>query len=142
MSLTPQFEAAPGGLSKRAARRLIQRAFVLAGRDRNVRQHTREVELASVWVIEDWGLEWTVLIRRGRLEFDRRLARQPDIRVSWEKAETLLSESQRSSAAPLDCQYEGPAEACRVWRIVHNAFRAALSELLQNPVDEDGSRLV
>ena len=142
MSHAPQFETAPGGLSKRAARRLIQRAFVLAGRDRRVRQHTREIELVSIWAIEDWELEWTVQIRRGRLEFDRRLARQPDIRVSWEKAEALWSESERSPAGPLACRYEGPAEARRMWEIVYHAFRAALSDLLRNPVDENGTSLV
>jgi hypothetical protein len=142
MSLAPHFETAPGGLSKRAARRLIQRAFVLAGRDRNVRQHTREIELASVWVIEDWGLEWTVLIRRGRLEFERRPARNPDLRVAWATAEAFFGPIRGQSSTKTQCEYEGVAEARRVWETVYHAFRTALSDLLRNPVDEDGTSLV
>src|SRR5438128_9637996 len=47
-------------LSKRAARRLIQRALVLTGRDRHVREHIREARLTMLWVLEDWGFAWTV----------------------------------------------------------------------------------
>jgi len=142
MSHSPDFESSPGGLSKRAAQRVIQRALVLAGRNRNVRQHIRETDLTSVWSIDDWGLEWAVAIRHGKLDFDRRLPNQPDIRVSWPTAETFFDEADATHARASSLQYEGPAEARRMWDIIHQAFRAELKNLLQNPVDQDGRSLV
>jgi len=158
MSHAPEFATSPGGLSKRAAQRLIQRAIVLAARDRNVRQHIREADLDSVWEIADWRMEWAVAIRRGRLEFDRRLPHRPDIRVTWPSAEdffagiappeapgpqdTLETGERRGNANLVQPRYEGPMEARRTWEVVLKAFRAALGELLQNPVDQDGRNLI
>ena len=140
MSHRPEFEAAPGGLSKRAAQRLIQRALVIAGRSRNVRQHIREADLTSVWTIADWDLEWTVAIRRGAIEFDRRLPHRPDIQVTWATADGFFAQAENGGAAEL--QYDGPVEARRIWEVVYAAFRAALKDLLLNPVDADGRSLV
>ncbi|HEY6291812.1 MAG TPA: hypothetical protein VI455_09675 [Terriglobia bacterium] len=154
MSHSPQFEEAPAGLSKRAAQRLIQRALVLAARSRKVRQHIREADLTSVWTIVDWGLEWAVMIRRGKLDFDRRLPHQPDIRVAWPTAEAFFAQTEAADSSvgpsehevqPMDqsvAQYEGPHEVRRTWNVIHQAFRAALNELLQNPVDQDGRSLL
>jgi len=72
--------------SKRAARRILQRAFVLTGRDRQLRQHIREARLTTLWVLEDWDLVWTVIIDRGKIEFDRRPAKHPDLTFNWETA--------------------------------------------------------
>jgi len=135
------FDAAPHGLSKRAAQRLIQRALVLAGRSRNVRQHIREADLSSIWTIEDWGLEWAVKIRRRRLDFDRRLPHQPDIRITWPTAEGLFGEGSGSEPVADQARFEGPPEARRIWDVIHHAFSVALGELLKNPVDQDGRRL-
>lgn len=140
MSRTDEFEG-PHDLSKRAAQRLIQRALVLAGRSRNVKQHIREADLTSVWTIEDWGLEWAVEIRRGRLDFDRRLPHQPDIRITWPTAEGFFAAGRQSGPLTAQARYEGPPEACRLWDVVHQAFAVALGEVLQNPVDQDGRRL-
>ena len=142
MSHSADFESSPDGLSKRAAQRLIQRALVLAGRSRNVRQHVREADLTSVWSIDDWRLEWAVAIHRGKLDFDRRLPNQPDIRVSWPTAEAFFREadSRRSGSSPM--QYQGPPELRRMWDIIYQAFYSALKDLLQNPVDQDGRSLV
>lgn len=139
-------------LSKRAAQRLIQRALVLAARSRSVRQHIRQADLTSIWAIEDWGLEWAVTIRRGKLHFDRHLPHQPDIRVGWPTAEAFFGGPAESRASPSSpdaktadsdaAQYDGPPEARRTWDVIHQAFRAALTELLQNPVDHDGRSLV
>ena len=52
-------------ISKRAARRVIQRAIVLTGRDRSVRQNIREVRIATLWVLENWNHERTVNLERG-----------------------------------------------------------------------------
>ncbi len=143
MSHLPEFESSPGGLSKRAAQRLIQRAIVLAGRNRHVKQQIREVDLTSVWAIEDWDLEWAVEIRRGKLDFDRHLPRTPDIQVRWPTAEGFFAEAETpNSAAPSEGQFEGPPETRRMWDALYHAFRVALGDVLRNPVDEDGTRLV
>lgn len=142
MSHSADFESSPGGLSKRAAQRLIQRALVLAGRSRNVRQHIREADLTSVWSIDDWGLEWAVAIRRGKLDFDRRLPHAPDIRISWPTAEAFFHQSETALQDANPLQYEGPPEVRRIWDIIHQAFGTALHDLLQNPVDADGRSLV
>jgi len=42
---------------KRAARRIIQRAFVLMGRDKVLRHQIRESESTTLWIVEDW--EWS-----------------------------------------------------------------------------------
>ena len=139
MSRPNDFEG-PHGLSKRAAQRLIQRALVLAGRSRNVRQHIREADLTSVWTIEDWGMEWAVEIRRGRLDFDRRLPHQPDIRITWPTAEGFFAAGQPGPLL-VQARYEGPPEWRRLWDVVHQAFAVTLGEVLQNPVDQDGRRL-
>ncbi len=143
MSHSPEFESSPGGLSKRAAQRLIQRAIVLAGRNRNVKQQIREADLTSVWSIEDWDLEWAVAIRRGKLDFDRRLPRQPDIQVRWPTAEGFFAEAgNKGPASPNQGQYEGPPQMRRMWDVLYHAFRVALGDVLQDPVDEEGTRLV
>lgn len=77
--------------SKRAARRVIQRAFVLAGRDRQLRQHLREVRLTTLWILEDWDLVWTVIIDRGKMEFERRPAKHPDLTLTWRTAHEFFS---------------------------------------------------
>jgi hypothetical protein len=141
VSRPADFEASLHGLSKRGTQRLIQRALVLAGRSRNVRQHIREAELTSVWTIEDWGMKWAVEIRRGRLDFDRRLPHQPDIRITWPTAEGFLAEGRGSGSILDQARYEGPPEARRIWDVIHHAFAVALGEVLRNPVDQDGRRL-
>src|SRR6266481_4257192 len=77
-------------LSRRAARRIFQRAFVLAGRDRNVRQHIREAHCKILWVIEDWDFAWTVILDRGRVDFDRRPTKRPDLTLTWSTAEEFF----------------------------------------------------
>jgi hypothetical protein len=143
MSHSPEFEFAPADLSKRGAQRLIQRAIVLAGRNRHVKQQIREADLTSVWSIVDWDLEWAVSIRRGKLDFDRRLPRRPDIQIRWPTAAAFFAEAGDPRAAGRSQgQYDGPPQMRRMWDVLHQAFRAALGEVLENPVDEDGTRLV
>jgi hypothetical protein len=98
----------PSRLSKRAARRIIQRAFVLAGRDRNVRQHIREAEVTSLWIIEDWHLAWTLLVHRGRVEFDRHPTRRPDLTLTWRTAEDFFKESEAGERSQDLSQMTGP----------------------------------
>ena len=132
----------PSRLSKRAARRIIQRAFVLAGRDRNVRRHIRDAELISLWIIEDWDLAWTLLVHRGRVQFDRRPTRKPDLTLTWRTAEDFFKESEASERGQERSEVTGNLELCRFTGPVCQAFWASLRELLKNPVDESGDPLV
>ena len=133
--------ADPASLSKRAALRVFQRAFVLAGRERNVRQHIREAHCLLLWVIEDWDLAWTVILDRGNIEFDRRPTKHPDLTLTFPTAEEFFK--QVGSNARKD---DGPARMgdMTYWKfaqVVYSGFCASLREVLQNPVDENGIRL-
>lgn len=132
----------PSQLSKRAARRIIQRAFVLAGRDRNVRQHIREARVASLWIIEDWDLTWTLLVHRGRVEFERRPTAKPDLIFTWRTAEDFFKETEPSGRGPGTSEVTGNLMLRRFTDPVCQAFWASLRELLRNPVDECGDPLV
>jgi len=72
--------------SKRAARRLIQRALVLLRRDKHIRQRLREARATTLWVLADWDFAWTVVLSGGRIEFERRPSKQPDLTFSWRTA--------------------------------------------------------
>ena len=132
----------PSQLSKRAARRIIQRASVLAGRDRNVRQHIREARVTTLWTIEDWDLTWTLRIDRGRVEFNRRPSREPDLTFTWRTAEDFFRESEVDSRPEGRLAFTGNLELRRFADPVCRAFWASMRELLRNPVDECGDPLV
>jgi len=130
------------GLSKRGARRVIQRAFVLVGRQRAIRQHLREVELNSHWRVEDWDLEWTVRFDHGRLEFHRGHVGQAQASYAWQTGECFLAHT-RSGTAPNE-GFQFVADP--VWRHVvdpvFKAFSTTLRSVLADPVDDEGTRLL
>jgi len=129
-------------LSKRAARRIIQRAFVLAGRERSVRQHIRLAEVTSLWIIEDWHLAWTLLVHRGRVEFDRRPARKPDLTLIWRTAEDFFQGSEGGEHGQDRFEVTGNLALRRFTEPVCQAFWVSLRRLLRNPVDGSGDPLV
>ncbi len=135
-------EQARRTLSKRAARRAIQRAFVLVGRERAIRQHLREARLTTLWVIEDWGLAWTVVVDRGKLEFRRGRVGTPQVRHIWQTGKGFLNQIE-TGVPPRD---EFQLIADPVWRRlvdpVFNSFAAALRMVFSDPVDDDGQRLL
>lgn len=135
---TPRFDT----LSKRGARRVIQRALVLVGRNRAVRQNLRAVELNSLWMIEDLDLDWTVLIERGRPEFHRGRVGHPQVILRWRMGEDFFHHIE--SGAPREGSYvfEGEASWRRVIDTVFNAFAKALRTVLVDPVGDDGERLL
>lgn len=135
-------EAGALSLSKRGARRLIQRAFVLVGRDRQVRQHIREVRLLVLWAIENWKLTWTLEIDRGKLHFERRPAKRPDVTLSWESAEEFFAQIENGALAQGSPATVGSSESRRAVEQVFKAFCSELRGLLHNPVDEDGESLL
>lgn len=119
-------------LSKRAARRLIQRAFVLAGRDRNVRQHIRQANVTTLWTIEDWGLAWTVVLERGRVEFERRPTKKPDVSFGWLTAKEFFRHIETDAPGEGTSEVAGDLALRRFTEPVCQAFRSSLRELLRN----------
>jgi hypothetical protein len=138
------FDEGPSSLpfSKRAARRMIQRAFVLTGRDKKLRQHIREIRLTTLWMLEDWRFSWTVIIDRGRLAFERRPTRQPDLTLVWHSARAFFDRAEISSSAPEDPVFAGERAQQQVFAPVLNSFFESLGHVLRNPVDEEGESLL
>jgi hypothetical protein len=127
-------------LSKRAARRLIQRAVVLAGRDRHIRTAFRESELRTVWVLEDWRLEWTIAIHRGRIEYDRRPAKHPAAVLAWPSAGAFLGALERGERP--EFRFTGAPEVKRQLEPLVKAFAREMQAVIANPVDENGDSLL
>jgi hypothetical protein len=129
-------------ISKRAARRLIQQAFVLTGRDRSVRQHIREARLVTLWVLEDWNFEWTVTIDRGKVRFDRRPAREPDMTLRWPSAGEFLAGIQEGRAPDGSMEPEGGADFQSYVEPVYRSFCQSLEHVIRYPVDDAGNPLM
>ncbi len=137
----PDEDHSPLPYSKRAARRLIQRALVLVGREKSVRQHIREARVTTLWVVEDWKLAWTVEVDRGRVHFDRRPARRPDISFTWRSAEGFFRQVETDVPSESDFELSGPTEARRFSEPVYRAFCKAFRTVLHYPFDDEGNRL-
>jgi hypothetical protein len=131
----------PTSLSRRAARRLFQRAFVLAGRDRNVRQHIREARCAILWVIEDWDFSWTIYLDKGKMEFDRRPTKKPDLTLTWPTGEEFFKQVEKGTRKDGAPAREGDAALWKFVQPVYSGYCAALRGVLLDPVDENGVRL-
>ena len=129
-------------LSKRAARRIIQRAWVVTGRDRRVRQHIRSAGFSALWILEDWNFTWTVVFDRGRLEFDRRPTKRPDLTFTWQSAADFFAEIETGVRAAQGFQAEGDLALQRVCEPVYRSFSKTLQTLLGQPVDANGMPLV
>lgn len=129
-------------LSKRGARRVIQRALVLAGRERAIRQHLREAELTTLWTIEDWGLEWTVGFDHGRLEFHRGHVGRPQVSYFWQTGEGFLGQIETGIVRKGEFQLIGDPAWRRVVDPVFKSFSNALRAVLADPIDDDGEPLL
>ena len=141
----PQMEPEPAqfpALSKRAARRMIQRAFVLVGRDKNVRQHLRQASLNTLWDIEDWGLNWTVTIEDGKFGFHRGRMGKPQVTYTWQRAADFFKQMETGAANPQTFHCDGSREVQRLLGPVFSAFARSLNGVLQYPFDDAGDRLV
>ena len=128
--------------SKRAARRIIQRAFVLTGRDRQLRQHIREARLTILWILEDWDLVWTATMDRGKIAFERRPAKHPDLTVSWQTANEFFSCAGKSASPQSLLELAGNIELRRVANHLLKSFFGHLGHVLRNPVDGAGESLL
>ena len=129
-------------LSKRAARRIIQRTFVLMGKDKVLRQLIRESEITTVWMIEDWELEWTVLLRRGKFEVERRQSKRPDITLTWPTAEEFFRQVDRSGDASVQVEMTPEQDHPRFFETLLRGFFSTLRSVLENPVDAVGQNLL
>ncbi len=128
--------------SKRAARRVLQRAFVLTGRDRQLRQHIREIRLTTLWVVEDWDLVWTVIIDRGKIEFERRPAKHPDVTLNWQTANKFFSGAAESALPDSGLESAGDLELKRVTSNLLKCFFGYLGDVLRHPFDGAGESLL
>jgi len=129
-------------ISKRAARRLIQRAWVLAARDKRLRQHFREIRLTTLWVLEDWNLAWTAVFDRGRIHVERRLAKQPDMTFCWTTAQEFFEQVDNGIAPEDGFQFVGTQEHRRLFGPLLKGFLLMLRHVIANPVDDAGESLV
>ena len=147
--------------SKRAARRIVQRAFVLTGRDRHFRQQIRSVRFTTLWILEDWELVWTVIIDRGSLEFERRPVKHPELVFNWRTASEFFASAGderrgaelvaglgQSLGPPRDGETQsaltmsGSVEFRRVASNLLHCFLGHLGHVLRNPVDGAGESLL
>src|SRR5437764_13364910 len=135
-----QLDSSSPRFSKRAARRMIQRAIVLASRERNVRQHIREARLTTLWTIEDWQLAWTVVLDRGHITLERRLAKHAELTLSWPTSEEFLRQVEAGTEEGIE--RTGDLSAWRTVRPVLKTFFFFLRGVLRDPVDETGDPLI
>lgn len=126
-------------LSKRAARRLIQRAFVLVGRDRNIRLHLHDARLTTLWTIDDWGFEWTLIVDRGKLEFHRGQAGKPALTFLWRTAEAFFDQVENGCKNGFECA--GSTEAQKILKPVCDALTRTVRSVMRDPVDDEGKRI-
>ena len=129
-------------LSKRAARRIIQRAFVLMGRDKILRHQIRESELTTLWTIEEWELEWTVFLNRGRFEVERRPAKHPDVTLTWTTAAEFFRQAERGDGDIEHIQIVPAQERHRFFETLLRGFFTCLRRVLMNPVNDVGDSLL
>ena len=129
-------------LSKRAARRIIQRAFVLMGREKSLRQHIRGVELTTLWVLEDWDLEWTVDLRRGRFKVGRRPAKHPDVTLTWATAQEFFRPDDPAGDGARQVRLEPAPGQRRFFEPLLRGFFNSLRHVLRHPVDDTGESLL
>jgi hypothetical protein len=148
MSNTPPIEEAlplqdpATSLSKRATRRIIQRTFVLMGKDKTVRQLIRKSEITTVWMIEDWELEWTVRLHKGRFEIERRQSKHPDVTLAWPTAEQFFHQVDRTGDANVEAQIHPKQDQRRFIETLLRSFFSTLRTVLENPIDAVGQNLL
>jgi hypothetical protein len=121
---------------------MIQQAFVLTARDRTVRQHIREARVATLWKLEDWNFEWTVAIDRGKLRFDRRAVRAPDMTLSWPNATEFFASIEEGRTADDSMVMDGRLELRAYVEPVYRSFCRSLEHVIKYPVDDAGDPLI
>ena len=121
---------------------MIQRAFVLMGRDKFLRQHIRESQMSTLWRVEDWDMEWTVFLHRGRYEVERRPAKHPDVTLTWPTAQEFFQQVDNCGDSSIQVQIVPAQEYRRFFDTLLRGFFACLRRVLANPVDDVGESLL
>ena len=121
---------------------MIQQAFVLTGRDRSVRQHIREARIETLWVLENWNLAWTVAIDRGKVRFERRPARTPDLSLTWTDAEEFFAAIQEGRVPDGSRVVAGNLDFQAYVEPVYRSFCRSLEQVIKYPVDDAGNPLM
>jgi hypothetical protein len=112
------------------------------GRDKALRQQIRESKIITLWTVEDWELEWTVYLQRGKFEVERRPAKRPDVTLTWPTAEAFFQQADASGEGPVGVQVVTPQEHRRFFDTLLRGFFACLRHVLANPVDDVGESLL
>ncbi len=112
------------------------------GRDKALRQQIREVEITTLWIIEDWELAWTVFLHRSRFELERRPAKHPDVTLAWPTAEQFFQQAHRSSVFNVQVEISPPQNRRRFFETLLRGFFDCLRHVLENPVDDVGESLI
>ncbi|MGH9454370.1 MAG: hypothetical protein ACRD2O_10430 [Terriglobia bacterium] len=132
-------------LSHRAARRVVQRAFVLTGRDRALRDHIRTTKVETLWRIEDWRFSWTVVIDLGRVEFSRKPSKRPDAAFIWPEVAGFARQIEGPTPRPgSDAEFihaQDP-KVRKVALALYSTFIPFLRQVLSDPFDENGIPLI
>ena len=121
---------------------MIQQAFVLTGRERSVRQHIREARVETLWVFEDWNFAWAVSIDRGKIRFDRRPSRAPDMTLTWPDTAEFLAAIQEGRVPDDSKVVEGDPDVQGYVETVYRSFCRSLEQVLKYPVDDAGNPLM
>ena len=83
-----------------------------------------------------------MVFERGRIEFDRRPTKRPDLTFTWQSAADFFAEIETGVRAAQRSQAEGDLALQRVCEPVYRSFSKTLQTLLGQPVDENGLPLV
>ena len=115
---------------------------MLVGRSRAIRQHLRSSSFTTLWVIEDWGLEWTVICHGGYLDFHRGRAGKPQITYTWPTAEEFLAQVESGKAVADQPRIEGDSTLRGLAARAVDGFMDSLPAVLANPVADEGERVL
>jgi hypothetical protein len=92
--------------------------------------------------VEDWDLVWTVTIDRGKIAFQRRPAKHPDLTIRWQTANEFLSCARETASPESRLELAGNIELRRFANHLLKCFLGHLGHVLRNPVDGAGESLL
>jgi hypothetical protein len=111
------------------------------GRDKALRQRLKGVELTTRWMVEDWGLEWTVILDQGYLEFHRGHVGKAQVSFLWKTGEEFLGQIETGLIPGDGFELECEPALRRLIDLLLAGLCSTLKAVLADPVDDDGVRL-
>ena len=93
-------------------------------------------------MLEDWNFEWTVMIDRGKVRFDRRPARAPDITLTWPEAAAFLAAIEEGRTPDDSRVAAGNLDLLTYVEPVYRSFCRLLEQVIQYPIDDAGNLLM